>query len=126
MSINFVVGANVWGRWSSGEYFKGKVERVDAKIHILFDDGDRISHSPSDLTAIILDTTPNPGVVARGSRVIAAWPGRPKLYLGTVMTVDNKNPYEVRYHIHYDDGDKGWVNVNQLRLLPAPGPAREG
>lgn len=116
----------MWGRWTSGDYFKGKVERVDSKIHILFNDGDRISHSPSDVTAIVLDTTPNPGLVARGSRVIADWQGKPKWYLGTVMSVDKNNPYEVRYHIFYDDGDKGWVNVNQLRLLPSPGPATKG
>jgi hypothetical protein len=99
---------------------------VDSKIHIKFDDGDKISHDPSDVTAIILDTSPNPGAVFKGSRVVGFWPNRNMYYPGYVATVDKQKPHEVRYFVQYDDGDKGWVNVDQLRLIPAPGPATEG
>ncbi|KAK3747925.1 hypothetical protein QZH41_000563 [Actinostola sp. cb2023] len=119
------VGTVVWGRWTNNQYYKGKVDKVDSKIHIVCDDGDRIEHSPSDVTAIILDTTPNPESVTKGSRVIAEWPRRSTLYPGTVVKVDRNNPYKVRYYVHYDDGDKGWVVMNQLRLIPAPGPSAE-
>ncbi|EDO30387.1 predicted protein [Nematostella vectensis] len=119
------VSARVYARWTNGLFYPGSVERVGSKIEIKFDDGDRIAHDPSDVTAIILDTSPNPGSVDRGSRVIAAWPGKSMFYLGTVDAVNREHVYEPQYHVIYDDGDKGWVTVNQLRIVPAPGPAPE-
>ena len=93
----------------------------------MFDDGDRIAHPPCDVAAIVLDTTPNnPAAIMRGSRVIAEWPKSCKLYPGTVFDVDKNNPCRMRYYIHYDDGDKGWVYLNQLKSIPVPGPSAEG
>ncbi|EDO31860.1 predicted protein [Nematostella vectensis] len=120
------VGTRVYARWTNGQFYLGTVERVGHKIEIKYDDGDRIAHDPSDITAaVILDSTPNPGSVGRGTRVIAAWPGKEKYYLGTVDAVNKDQMYEPQYHVKYDDGDESWVTVNQLRVIPAPGPAPE-
>ena len=99
---------------------------MDSKIHIKFDDGDTIAHDPSDIKAVILDVSPDPGAVLKGSRVIGFWTKNNKFYSGYVEQIDRKYPQKVRYFLHYDDGDKVWATVDQLRLMPAPGPATSG
>ena len=121
-----LVGTAVWGRWTNGLYYHGRVETVDSMLHIKFDDGDRVSHNVDDKSSVILDVQPTPNSVKQGSRVIAAWPKRPMYYPGVVSAVDTSNPYSVQFYVKYDDGDQGYVTVDKLRILPSPGPAQEG
>ena len=73
-----------------------------------------------------MDVQPTPNAVKKGSRVIAYWPKSPQYYPGTVTDVNASNPYSVQYAVKFDDGDKNRVTINQLRILPSPGPAQEG
>ena len=73
-----------------------------------------------------MDVQPTPNAVKKGSRVIAYWPKSPQYYPGTVTGVNASNPYSVQYAVKFDDGDKNRVTINQLRILPSPGPAQEG
>ena len=83
----------VWGRWTNKLYYHGKVTGVsDGKIHVQFDDGDRISHSFDDVGAVLTDVIPNPWNVPVGSRVIAAFSNRAHYFQGCVDQVDWMNP----------------------------------
>ena len=83
-----------------------------------FDDGDKVSHDSSDVSAVIIDMVPNPVQVPVGSRVIAAWEDKPMYYKGKVVEVDQSIFYAPRYCVKYDDGDKGWQTFTNVRLLP--------
>ena len=83
-------------------------------------------YSPGDVTAVILDVTPNARIVSKGSRILADLLGSSMLYPATVQKVDKHNPCQLRYYVHYDGGDKGWVYHKQIKLIPVPGPCTEG
>ena len=97
-----IVGCIVWGRWTNQLYYHGRVTSIsDGKIHVQFDDGDRISHSITDTNAVLEDIVSNPYHVHVGSRVIAAFENRPHYYQGRVAQVDWMNPQVVLIYCIY-------------------------
>jgi len=113
------VGCVVWGRWTNNCFYHGKVtECSHGEVHITFDDGDKVSHYLSDISAVLVDVVPNPANISVGSRIIAAFPGQSRFYPGRVSKIDPTNFYAPRFYVNYDDGDQGWVNFDQVRLLP--------
>jgi hypothetical protein len=110
--------SRVLGRWTNNQYYRGRVTNVGSKIDVQFDDGDKIQHDPSDVSAIIYDVNPRPGSIQVGSRVVGFWPSGKKFYLGKVVQVDYMRPQLPRYFVRFDDGDQIWCNLNEIRPVP--------
>ena len=53
--------SRILGRWTNSQYYRGHVTNIGHKIDVQFDDGDRISHDPSDVSAVIYDVNPQLG-----------------------------------------------------------------
>ena len=53
--------SRVLGRWTNNQYYRGHVTNIGHKIDVQFDDGDRISHDPSDVSAVLYDVNPHYG-----------------------------------------------------------------
>ena len=87
----------------------------DDVISVLFDDGDTRSYYVTDNNGVILDVAPNTDSVTLYTRVIAFWPGTLRYYSATVTKIDEEGG---RYYVKYDDGDEGWVDLSQMRILP--------
>jgi hypothetical protein len=86
------------------------------EIHVTFDDGEKISHYYSDKSAVLKDAVPCSTDVSVGSRVIAANNDNSHYYKAGKVTdaVDSSNSVGVLY----DDGEKGQIDLNKVRLLP--------
>lgn len=111
------VGQKVYARWTNYKYYPGHVKNVgpDDVISVLFDDGDTRSYYVTDNNGVILDVAPNTDSVTLYTRVIAFWPGTVRYYSATVTKIDEEGG---RYYVKYDDGDEGWVDLSQMRILP--------
>ena len=112
------VGQKVYARWTNYKYYPGHVKNVgpDDVISVLFDDGDTRSYYVTDNNGVILDVAPNSdSAVTLYTRVIAFWPGTLRYYSATVTKIDEEGG---RYYVKYDDGDEGWVDLSQMRILP--------
>ena len=113
-----MVGQKVYARWTNYKYYPGHVKNVgpDDVISVLFDDGDTRSYYVTDNNGVILDVAPNSdSAVTLYTRVIAFWPGTLRYYSATVTKIEEEGG---RYYVEYDDGDEGWVDLSQMRILP--------
>jgi len=110
--------SRIIGRWTNNQYYRGIVTNVGCKVDITFDDGDKVQHDPSDIGAVFYDVNPKPGTIQVGTRVIGFWPSSNNFYLGKVTQVDYMNPHSPRYFVHFDDGDKVWCSLNEIRPVP--------
>ena len=112
--FNFsTVNDRVIARWTNNLYYRGKVSaRADGQIQVLFDDGDRITHSIEDVSAVIPDQQPQYAQI--GQRVMATWKEGVKYYMGYVTDNDSANYFKVTF----DDNDADFYNVGDLRMFP--------
>lgn len=102
----------MFARWTNGLYYKGIIDSETAdSFHILYDDSDTINHTKTDSKAIVMDVAPPKWAVSVGTEVIAWWPNRVIYYPGRVGIIEPD-----RYYIEYDDGDKGWARLDQIRV----------
>lgn len=108
-------GEAVWAQWKPNAWYHGKAQGACALgLQIAFDDGDSLCVHPSLVAA---DKAPAEGV-AVGTRALAKWTdGKP--YPATVAAVDGAT-----CDVRFDDGTSGTSAAGDLRLLPAPEPAR--
>lgn len=86
----------------------------------MFDDGDRITHSIADISAVIPDKVPYH--VDVGSHVVTNWKGGHKYYIGYVSEKDSFN----RLKVTFDDNDEDYYTASQLRLFPDHSSAHGG
>lgn len=108
-------------RWTNNLYYAGKVFATgNGQTHVLFDDGDRITHSIRDISAIIRDQEPTQ--VQIGQHVVATWKGGHKYYIGYVSDKDSNN----RFKVTFDDNDEDFYLAKQLRIFPDHHSAHEG
>lgn len=57
----FVPGSKILGRWlKTKKYYEGFVSKIDSRIHLQFDDGDKTSHDVNDIAAVLFDRIPEP------------------------------------------------------------------
>ena len=83
--IVIVVGARVFARWTNGLYYRGFVSNANrSTISSNYDDGDKITLSKNDKTAVVLGKIPLDGEVAMEQRVIGYWPNRVRFYPGRI------------------------------------------
>lgn len=50
--------------------------------------------------------------------MIGYWPSSRHFYLGKVAQMDYMDPHSPRYFVNFDDGDKGWCKIDEIRPLP--------
>jgi len=115
-AISLAVGLNVndkvIARWTNNLYYAGKVSSIEEQeVHVLFDDGDRISHSIWDISAVIPNQPPHQ--VQIGQHVLATWKGGHKYYIGYVSD-ENSDGFKVTF----DDNDEDVYLTEQLRIFP--------
>ena len=100
-------------KWLDGLYYDASITGIADMIEVTFDDnGDVVRRHPLDKTAAVRNSSPDPSVVCRGSRVITQSPGDPAYYPGTVTKVDAP-----RFLVLLDIGDEQWKKTEELRLL---------
>ena len=121
-------GQRVLSRRNMGpNFFPGKILEVRGdEVCVGFDDGGEDEWTT--IAALRIPCQPGPGAtptkmashmayfenVRVGDRVWAPW-NSATLFAGTVDQVKDKN-----VHIHFDDGDRGWVQLEQLLALDIP------
>lgn len=59
--------------------------------------------------------TPNANELKIGTHVIAHWSGVSAYLAGTIAKIEG-----AKYHVLYDDGDKGSNRIEQMRILKPP------
>ena len=117
----FTVDDRVIARWTNNLYYAGKVGAIENElVNVLFDDGDKITHSIRDSSAVILDKEPNE--VQIGQHVLATWKGGQKYYIGYVSHKDSNN----RLKVTFDDNDEDFYLAEQLRIFPDQYSVHEG
>ena len=71
--------------------------------------------SRSDEDSLVYDMAPNANEVKIGTRVIAHWSGVSAYLPGAVTKIEG-----TKYHVLYDDGDRGTNRLEQMRILKPP------
>ena len=51
--------------------------------------------------------------------MVALWPKNKNYFPGHVVQIDHMNPQQPRYFVHFDDGDKIWSTINEIRRIPS-------
>ena len=108
MAADYKVGDVVWAEWVPNGWYHGKITKsCNVGWHVLFDDGDQKCCTPMQLAK---DVVPAAADVKVGASVLSQWSDG-KYYPGTVTAISG-----TMYSVQYDDGDKGQVTLQQLRL----------
>ena len=89
-------------------------------IRILFDDGNTITHSDTDISAVIADTVSNQ--VDIGDHVVTTWTGGRQYYIGYVSDKDSNNLWKVTF----DNNNEDFYTTSQLRIFPDHFSAHDG
>ena len=102
-------GDIVFAEWAVNGWYHGTVGDVcgDGSFMIFFDDGDTRC---CPVRIIVKDVIPAKTGVLPGKRVLAQWSDG-KFYPGTVGVISGDT-----FNINFDDGDKGKVTLDQIRL----------
>ena len=116
------VNDRVIARWTKNFYYPGKISATgDGLIHVLFDDGDRITHTVRDVSAVIPDQQPSH--VNEGQHVVARWEGGHKYYIGYMsQLVSGSRPSKVTFYDNHED----YYQAIQLRKFPDHQTGHEG
>jgi len=110
---NFRVNDRIIARRTNNLYYAGKVSSTaNGLIRILFDDGNTITHSDTDISAVIADTVPNQ--VDIGDHVVTTWTGGRQYYFGYVCDKNSNNRWKVTFDDNYED----FYTTSQLRIFP--------
>ncbi|XP_078359533.1 uncharacterized protein LOC144644005 [Oculina patagonica] len=120
LSNPFHVDDRIIARWTNNLYYPGKVSSIeDALVSVLFDDNDTITHSISDISAVIPDNVPHEMEI--GHHVLATWKGGQKYFIGYVSDRYSDN----RFKVTFDDNDQDYYAISQLRTFPDHWSAHE-
>jgi len=105
----FNQGDIVFAEWVVNGWYHGTVgdECGDGSYMILFDDGDT---KCCNAGLIVKDVIPSASNALPGKEVLALWSDG-KYYPGTIGVISDGY-----YYIRFNDGDKGKVTLDQLRL----------
>lgn len=96
-------------------YYLGHVKSFPSstEIEIRFTDKSLITHLVEDGTAVIADEAPSTVYVRQ--HVLATWKGswKSKYFIGFIIDQTSSE-----YKVLFDDGDKAWYKLQDLRVLP--------
>ena len=99
----------VYAEWVKNGWYHGKIgAECEKGFTINFDDGDVKCCTEKEIVA---DVVPGAAEVKTGSKVLAQWSDG-KFYPGKVAKIEGDN-----YSINFDDGDKGNVTIDKIRLF---------
>ena len=105
-------GPAVIARWTNNKYYSANIlYKSNHQTTVIFTDGDKLTYSNGDVSAVFPDKAPNDVQVAY--HVVAKWNWSKKYHIGFV-TAKSSNGYVVTF----DDGDKNTFFSSQLRILP--------
>lgn len=115
------VNDRIIARRTNNLYYAGKVSSIgNGQIHILFDDGNRITHSDTDVSAVIADSVPYQ--VDIGDHVVTTWRGGSNYYIGFVSDKDSNN----RFKVTFDNNGEDFYTTSQLRIFRDHNSAHDG
>ena len=115
------VDERVIARWTNNLYYAGKISSIEGdQLHVLFDEGDRITHSFMDISAVIPDLSPSQ--VEIGEHVFATGKGGHKYFIGYVTDEGSFG----RFKVTFDDNDEDVYDANELRIFPEHFSAHSG
>ena len=107
------VGARVFAHWTDRLYYRGFVNNsTNSTVSINYDNGDKITLSKKDKTAVVLDKIPSDGKVTIGQRVIGYWPNRARFYPGYISKMCDCGK---KYYLMFDDGDERCQEIFEIR-----------
>lgn len=108
-SSEISTGDIVFAEWQTNGWYHGTVEDIcgEDSFMIFYDDGDT-KCCPAGI--IVKDVIPPKTSVLPGKRVLAQWSDG-RYYPGTVSVISGDT-----FNINFDDGDKGKVTLDQIRL----------
>jgi len=113
----------VIARWTDNHYYSGKVDSIELdKITVLFDDGDEISHSIEDISAVFPDQEPSQ--LRIGQHVVAVrytWEGGREYHKGYVSDKNSD-----RFKVTFDDNYEDFYLAKELRIFPDHNSAHSG
>ena len=119
--FGLIVGDRILARRTDNLYYAGQVSSTgNGLIHIVFDDGNRITHTDTDFSAVITNNAPYQ--VAIGTHVVTTWRGSHEHYIGYVSHKDSYN----RFKVTLDNNDEDFYTTGQLRLFPDHSSAHDG
>lgn len=106
---NIKPGDTVYAEWVKNGWYHGTAgeQCEDGNYMIFFDDGDT---KCCNTGIIVKDVVPPKTSVLPGKSVLAEWTNG-KYYPGKVTVINDDT-----YSIDFDDGDKGKVRLEQIRL----------
>lgn len=108
------VNDRVFARTVANLYFPGVVITMkDGKVHIQFDDGNAITHSATDVSAVIPDKLPDPTTLKRNSHVIVSCES-PFHHIGYVDTSN----HDGNVGVVCDECGDICIPVDKVRLFP--------
>ena len=108
------VGIQTWAKKESGEFCLGKVISIkDEMVEVKFDEDKTVSYRMSDTGHLVPDIIPCAEDITLGTKVIAQWLSRHKLYPGVVSGIRGGDSYEILF----DDGDISREKAFQIRLV---------
>lgn len=109
--VSLTVNDRIIARWTNNLYYAGKVSSIgNGVVRVLFDDGDKITHSITDVSAVIPDRVPRQ--VNIGDHVVTTWKGGSKYYIGYVSDKDSN-----RFKVTLDNNDEDDYTAKQLRIF---------
>ena len=110
------VGCRVWARVEKNCFTKGIVTVVSDYVQIKLESGKKIQHKRDSVESFVPDFVPHITEVHIGSRVLAKWCNRLETFYSGTVTAVRGGYFEIRY----DDGDRGYNELTEIRLLKQP------
>ena len=105
-------GSRVIARWSNNKYYSANVlHKSNHQTTVIFTDGDKLTYSKGDVSAVLPDEAPSSEVNV-GQHVVATYKGSKKYHIGFVIAKSADG-----YDVQFDDGDEDIYSSSQLRIL---------
>jgi len=104
-------GPEVIARWTNNKYYSANIlQKSNHQTTVIFTDGDKLTYSNGDVSAVLPDQAPSAVKVAH--HVVAKYKGSKKYHIGFVIA-ESADGYDVQF----DDGDDDIYSLSQLRIL---------
>ena len=115
---SYEVNDHVLARTADNLYFPGVVKAMEnGQVHILLDDGEAVTHSAADISAVIPDKVPDPTTLKMNSHVIASCKS-PFYHIGFVVTANHDGNVGFKCDQIFCRRRGKYIPVDKVRLYP--------